>query len=253
MCDLCDKLKQNPDYAQLIEKMLKADIGRLEFSKSLVSEISSLSNLLYSSIEYPVKLVHPMFEARAAYSVPHNYYQPLTIAGERHNNSFAHGSMRSIFFIGEKLMVLSKTVNHKDGKEFFTSFFLGHFNKGEYSAVWDGDSITISFNGEKTLKNMVTGKTEKKDVMFNFTGQSVKNHIVSREDVMTSSQFKAIYSKHGTVAGKAASIDLEGYALTVPHFSPHPYLLQLHEQLGFSSNRDFQENGVLEYFRAHLK
>ena len=50
---------------------------------------------------------------------------------------------------------------------------------------------------------------------------------------------------------KSSSIDMEGYAITVPHFSPHPYLLQLHAQFGFGSNRDFQEH-VIDYFKEHL-
>ena len=45
---------------------------------------------------------------------------------------------------------------------------------------------------------------------------------------------------------------MEGYVVTVPHFSPHPYMLQLHKEFGFKDNKDFQERGVFEYFKNHL-
>ncbi len=253
MCDLCERVKKSKNYLSFMEKMFSEDASRMEFSTALVSELSSLSNLLYTSVGYPVNLIYPMFEVRAAYSVPNNYYQPIAVAGEKHSNNFGHGSTRSLFFVGSRLMVFSKTVSNKDGKEFLTSFLLAHFEKNEYSHLWEGDNITISFHGEKPVKNLVTGKTEKKELSFNFVGQNVKNRIVSQEDVATSSQFKSIYSKYGGASAKSASIDLEGYAITVPHFSPHPYLLQLHGEFGYVSNREFQEKGVLEYFRNHLK
>ena len=252
MCNLCEKVKKSTNYNSFMEKMLSADVERIEFSKTMAEEMPSLSNLLYTSVNYPIELVYPMFEARTAFSVPSNYYQQLTVGEERHSNAFAHGAMRSLFFIGTRLFLFSKTVNHKDGKEFFTSFALLHFDKGEFRYSWEGDNLTISFDGDKTMKNLITEKTEKKHILFNFFSQNVKNHIVSREDVATSSQFKAIYAKHGTATSRVASIDIEGYAITVHHFSPHPYLLQISQELGYGSNREFQERGVLAYFKEHL-
>jgi hypothetical protein len=48
-----------------------------------------------------------------------------------------------------------------------------------------------------------------------------------------------------------ASADLEGYVVTVPHFSPHPYLLQAGAELGHPTNRHFQEH-VIDYLKEHL-
>jgi hypothetical protein len=159
--------------------------------------------------------------------------------------------MRSIFFVDKRLFVFSKHVSHEKEKDFFTSFALVHFEPNEYSLKADGDNITISANIAKTVRNLVTEKTEKKAVSFNFIHQSVKNHIVSKEEIMTSAHLKAVYAKYGTLASKIASIDMEGYAITVPHFAPHPYLLQTGKELGYGSNRDFQERGVIEYFKSH--
>jgi hypothetical protein len=231
--------------------MHESDKERLEFSKQVSQNMPTVSRLLYTSIKWPVKFFYPMFEARAAYCVPNNYFQNLYVDDEKCGVMFSHGSMRSIFFADGNLMLFSKTVNHLEGREFFTSFILAHFNSNEFSFRFEGDNLTITVNTEKKMKNLVTGKIENKRISFNFVNQSVKNRIMPRDKVLTSMQFKAIYEKYGTVANKVASIDLEGYAITVPHFSPHPYLLQIHKELGFESNRDFQEH-VIDYFRSHL-
>jgi hypothetical protein len=194
-----------------------------------------------------------MFEARAAFSVPNNYFQNLFLDGERLGVTFAHGAMRSIFFIGEKLVLFSKTVNHREGKEFFTSFTLVHFNPGEYSYDLNGDEITIKADVIKPLRNLITEKMEKKKISFNFINKPVKGRIVTSEQVRTSAQFKNVYAKFGGAGAKSASIDMEGYAITVPHYSPHPYMLQLHSQFGYSSNREFQEKLIDDYFKEHLK
>jgi hypothetical protein len=44
---------------------------------------------------------------------------------------------------------------------------------------------------------------------------------------------------------------MEGYAITVPHFSPHPYMIQLCKEFGYDEPRAMQEH-VIDYFRAHL-
>ena len=120
-----------------------------------------------------------------------------------------------------------------------------------YNVKREEDKLIISADVTKPMKNLISGKVEKKQVSFNFVNQSVINRIVSKEQVVQSDRFKRVYKRFGGARMKAASIDMEGYAITVPHFSPHPYLLQLHEQFGFSSNREMQEH-VIEYFNAHL-
>ena len=229
------------------------DLLRLENSKKLATDLKTLTHSIYSSVKWPVKLNHPMFEARAAYSVPHNYFQSLAINDEKQPGAFAHGSMRSMFFVDKRLFLFSKNVAHDQALDFFSSFLLMHFEKDEYKLELESERIVISANIEKSMRNLITNKVEKTKVEFTFVNESVKNRIVSKEQVADSGYLKGIYEKYGGLASKISSIDLEGYAITVPHFSPHPYLLQLHKELGFESNRDFQERGVLEYFKAHLR
>ncbi len=252
MCKLC-KVADNPEYTSLITKMMDEDKARLEVSKKLAPEFKTLQSNIYSSMNWPVKLIHPMFDARAAYAVPNNYFQNLFLGDERLGNAFAHGAMRSVFFVGYRLIVLSKSVYFRDGAEFFTSFLLLHLEKSEYKFAMNPSGIKISADIEKPLLNLVTGKTEKKKIAFTFIHQSLEGKLVSKEQVTQTARFKEVYGKYtGGASIKAGSVDIEGYAITVPHFAPHPYLLQLHKQFGYVENRDFQEKGVVEYFKEHL-
>ncbi|MFH1393631.1 MAG: hypothetical protein ABII71_01085 [Candidatus Micrarchaeota archaeon] len=246
-----EKAKAVPAYDALIAKMYKEDLERMDFAVGLSNGIRLLQSALYSSMQWPVKFHEPMFEARAIYAVPQNYYQNIYLDGEKLGVAFAHGAMRSIFFVGGNLVALSKQVNHREGREFFTSYVLLHLGPGEFSHKVDGDKLWISADVKKPMLNLATGKPEMKSVKFNFVNQSVMNRIVSKEQVVQSDRFKQVYQRFGGARAKAASIDIEGYAVTVPHFSPHPYLLQLHKEFGFESNRQMQEH-VIDYFNEHL-
>jgi hypothetical protein len=250
MCNVCDRAK-TPGYGALIAKMLEEDEARLAYSKAMAARFPVIAKSVYSSISWPVKLAYPMFEARAAYAVPNNYFQALSLDGERLGNSFAHGAMRSLFFAGDRLMLFSKSVSFRDAGEFFTSFLLLHLERGEYESRVGETEIRITAEAEKPMMNLITGRAEKKRIAFSFVHQKVAGRIVSKEQVTTSARFREVYGKYGGVSMKAGSMDMEGYAITVPHFAPHPYLLQLHEQFGYESNRQFQEH-VEDYLRAHL-
>ncbi len=251
MCQLCQKAREEAEYGSLVQKMLEEDMARLEFSKVMADTLSPIKRGLYSSMNWPVKLVYPMFEARAAYAVPNNYFQNITIDDERIGNSFAHGAMRSVFFAGERLVLFSKNVNFRDAKEYFTSFLLLHLEKNEYKVQKGAGEIRITAVVEKPMKNLISGQTERKRIAFGFVHQSVDGRIVSKDQVSGSARFKNVYGKYaGGSEMKSGSMDMEGYAITVPHFSPHPYMLQLHERFGFASNKEFQLH-VKDYFEEH--
>jgi hypothetical protein len=252
MCYLCERAKAIPEYKGFIDKMSAEDIDRIEYTKTMAKEISLLNKSVYSSMAWPVKFLQPMFEARAAYAVPNNYFQNIFIDDERLGNSFSHGAMRSVFFVGERLVLLAKASNFKDGREFFTSFLLLHLERKEYKAAMEGKSLKITAQIEKPMMNLVTGKTEKKRMTFAFVDDGVAGRIVSKEQAAATSRFKTVYDKYqGGAHQKASSMDMEGYAITVPHFSPHPYMLQLSKQFGYDENKEFQLH-VIDYFKAHL-
>lgn len=251
MCELCGKARSIPEYGAFMDEMLDKDKERMDFSKAIAQELRPVGRSCYSSMKWPVKLLYPMFEARAAYAVPANYFQQIFVDDERLGNAFAHGAMRSVFFVKDRLVVFSKTVNHREGREFFTSFILLHLDKGEYGVEEKADEILIKADVEKPMRNLVSGQVEKKRISFMFRHQNVEGRIVSKERAATSARFKEVYDKYGGASGKSASMDLEGYAVTVHHLSPHPYLLQLHKEFGYESNKDFQLH-VRDYLKQHL-
>lgn len=211
MCNLCDKAKSATEYQDFLSKMHEEDKARLEFSKKMAEELTSIKKSVYSSMNWPIKFTLPMFDARAAYAVPNNYFQNLLVGGERLGNSFAHGAMRSIFFVGNRLVLFSKSVNFREGgREFFTSFILAHFDKGEYKVEQNPGEFRISANIEKPMMNLITGKVEKKSVAFSFLHMDLEGRMLSKEQVAASTHFKTIYGKYaGGAQLKVGSIDIE--------------------------------------------
>ena len=252
MCRICEAAATNPEYLNLLEKMMEEDVERLETTRKFLGQYPSLSHNLYTSLKWPTKLTKPLFEARVAFAIPNNYFQHLLLDGERTGNHFAHGATRSIFFSGDKLVLFSKTVGQEVGHPFLSSFLFTHFEKNEYSVAYDGKDMKISVNVEKPLKNMISGEIEKRRITFNFFHQNLEGRIISKQQAIQSSYVKKVYGKHGNVNTLFASSDLEGYVVSVSHYSPHPFMLRMCKDFGFESFRNFQEH-VLDYFTEHLK
>lgn len=252
MCDLCSRVKENSPYKELLSKMFERDKKIMENTIEVSKNMPILKDLNYASVKWPIKFYFPFFEARNAFAVPNNYFQPLFINGGKTGVYFSHGSTRSVFFSNNRLIVYSKTVNHEKGKDYFTSFVLAHFEEGEFSYGIEKGAFYLRANLEKKVRNLITKKVEKKKISFNFIQKSLANKFITKDQAATSTHMKTIYNKYSSIRQKLASSDMEGYVLTVPHFSPHPYLLQLHQNFGFASNREFQEKGVMKYFNSHL-
>jgi hypothetical protein len=252
MCKICEIASLSSEYLALLEKMAGEDRLRFKATKEFVEKLPSLSRNLYTSLNWPTRLSVPLFEARAAFAVPHKYFQQLLLDGERMGNHFGHGATRSVFFSGKKLVLFSKTVGQEAGRPFFSSFLFTHFEPNEYSVAYDGKDMKIAVDAEKPLKNLITGKVETKKIHFNFFHQNLEGKILSKQQAMQSSYVKKILGKRGNVRTLFASADLEGYVVSVSHFSPHPFLLRMHQDFGYGSSRQFQEH-VLDYFKEHLK
>ncbi len=251
MCKICDGAANNSEYLSLLNKSTEEDCLRLDTSRKFTDKYPSLAHNLYTSLKWPTKLSKPLFEARVAFAVPNNYFQHLHLDGERTGNHFAHGATRSIFFSGDNLVLFSKTIAQDAGRPFLSSFLFTHFNKKEYSVAYDGKDMKISVNIEKPLKNLITGKIERRRITFTFFHQGIEGRIISKEQAVQSSYVKKMYGKRGNVRTLFASADLEGYVVSVSHFAPHPFLLRLCKEFGFESFRGFQEH-VMDYFIEHL-
>ncbi|MCK4319725.1 hypothetical protein KAW38_04090 [Candidatus Micrarchaeota archaeon] len=252
MCEFCDNAKQSSSYLSMLKGMLEEDKQRMENSKKILEEMKVLSKTIFTSLNWPAPLTKPLFEARNAFTLPTNYFQNISVDGMRLGNHFSHGSTRSIFFSNNLLILFSKTVSQKMGLgEYFTSFNFLHFSKQEYTASIKEDMIKISINTKKKVKNLMTGKTEEKQIVLNLIHNQLKGKIISKQQAVQSSYIQRMYGKRGDVSKIFASADLEGYVISVNHFSPHPFMLQSHRDFGFESNRHFQEH-VIDYFKAHI-
>lgn len=252
MCEICEKAKANPEYGALLSKMQERDIARLEHSKKLVSDFSSIS--AYSTIDYPKLLVQPMFEPKAAFATPINYFQNLFLNGEKLPPNFAHGAMRSVFFLGKRLIVFSKSTAQHDAEEFFSSFLLAHFEPGEYSAsIEPGGRILISADIEKTAKNLISGKVERIRINFAFAQENLEGKLMRKNEALASTLFTNQFKRSGVDARRwlTSTEYMFDYVSTVAHISPHPYLLKILSSFGYSDQKDFQ-NHVSDYFAAHL-
>lgn len=251
MCTLCNKISENTKYVTQLSKMHEKDIACLEQSKKLASSFSSIS--AYSTMEYPKLLIKPMFEPKIAFATPLNYFQNLFINNEKMPAKFSSGATRSIFFLGKRLIVFSKSVAQEEGKEFFSHFLLAHFEPNEYSfEVANEKRITISTNTEKTAKDLLTGKIKKINIEFAFNQNNLQGKIIPKDQALQSTLFVRQFKQGKADAQKwlTSTGYMFNYIVSAPHFSPHPYMLQLCISLGYEKQKDFQ-NQVFDYFRSH--
>ncbi|MDD2655816.1 MAG: hypothetical protein PHQ80_04075 [Candidatus ainarchaeum sp.] len=250
MCRLCDAA-ENSSYAQRMDASVNGDMGLLEKTRGKVEKFPSVGRSLLTTIDFPPVLHAPLFEARNAYTLINNYFQQLMLDGNRMGAMFSGGSTRSIFFSDDYLVLFSKSVAQDAGSTFFGHYLLFHFTKDEYGVKWDGANLSISVDCRKKAKNLLSGEAEEHAISFNFLHQNVEGRILKKEEAMRSDYVRKIYGARGEMGNIFASADLEGYVVTVPHFSPHPYLLQAGAELGHPTNRHFQEH-VIDYLLEHL-
>ncbi len=175
----------------------------------------------------------------------------MLLDGNKPSAMFSHGSTRSIFFSGDYMVLLSKSAAQDSGVDFFGHYLLFHFTKDEYQAKFDGTNLSVSVNCRKKAKNLLSGETEGRQITFNFLHQPVEGRILKKEEAMRSDYVRKVMGGRLGTGDIFASADLEGHVVTVPHFSPHPYLLQAGKEVGHESNRHFQEH-VLDYLLEHF-
>lgn len=253
MCELCEKAKGSSEYSSLISKMLARDAERLAHSQKALSSFSSIP--AYSTIDYPKLLVQPMFEPKVAFATPTNYFQNLFINDEKLPGNFAHGATRSVFFLGKRLMVSSKSIASHEGEEFISSFLLAHFEPGEYSfSISEADRILISAETEKPAKNLLSGKVEKIKISFAFAQENMEGKLLRKSEALSSTMFMNQFKRSGIDprAWLTSTQYMFEYVSTVAHLSPHPYMMKLHKEFGYCDQKDFQAHS-LDYFRSHLQ
>lgn len=254
MCQLCEKTNSLTNYQEIFEKALEEDQRILENTKTKIQEMKGIANNFLTTINFPFKVKMPLFEPRVGFCAPNNYFQNLFLNGEKLGNSFTNKSTRSIFFNSTRLIMISKSLNVGGIGEFYTSYLAINFEKGEYELEVGEKQIKLSAKKRSKAKNLLSGELIEFEVSFSFLQENLEGKFIQKSQVANSTLFSGVYGQKpkGLISSdkKVASMDLEGYVITVPHFAPHPYLLKVKNELGITSNRAFQEQ-VINYFKEH--
>lgn len=254
MCQLCEKTVNLTNYQEIFEKTFEEDQKILENSRMKIEEMKGIANNFFTTVNFPFKVKVPLFEPRVGFCAPNNYFQNLFLNGEKLGNSFTNKSTRSIFFNSGRMILISKSLNVGGVGEFYTSYLVVNFEKGEYDLEVGEKQVKLSAKKRSKGKNLLNGEIKEFEIAFSFSHENLDGKFIQKSQVANSTLFSGVYGQksNGAVnaAKKVASMDLEGYVITVPHFAPHPYLLKVKNELGIASNRAFQEQ-VVNYFREH--
>jgi hypothetical protein len=254
MCQLCEKTTNLANYQQIFEKTFEEDLQILENTKGKIDEMKGISNNFLTTINFPFKVKVPLFEPRVGFCAPNNYFQNIFLNGEKLGNSFTNKSTRSVFFNSGRMILISKSLNIGGVGEFYTSYLAVNFEKGEYELEVGEKQLKLSAKKRSKAKNLLNGEIKEFEIAFSFSQENLDGKFIQKSQVANSTLFSGVYGQksNGPVnaAKKVASMDLEGYVITVPHFAPHPYLLKVKNELGIASNRAFQEQ-VINYFKEH--
>ncbi|MFH1285477.1 MAG: hypothetical protein ABIH99_02745 [Candidatus Micrarchaeota archaeon] len=245
MCEICARVKEDTEYLGKINEWFARDISRLAKTREKAVSLTDKSLItIFSNLEFPLEINFPLFEARFGLGVPTNYYQNIFVDGKRLRNDWAHDWCRSLAFLEDGVILFTKAVNARGAPEDETlsHYFLVKFEKDEVSAEVDavGRVKLVSKDVEKRGVNLLTNAEATHKFTFNFMHNPTEKTIVKRERIESSSLVREIYGR-GQEGGKLrlASMDSEEFVVTVPHFAPHPYMLNNYKFYGFESRKDF--------------
>lgn len=240
----------NPKYLKRINEWTERDLERLQNNKLMIENGEDyLKDLIFSSIQWPIKFDFPIFEVKVAYATPTRFYQDLFINNERIAGPWAHDTTRAIGFKDDYLILISKRLTSELGKEYYSHYSLLHFNKSELIINKDNEfnNITIGYKGTKQVTDLVTGINKEINVSFNFIHKNPEKAIVSKNKANSMSKIKALRNRGLEMSGSK----FQDYVITVPHFVPHPYLLDEFADFGFINKKMFKVK-VFDYLNEML-
>lgn len=243
MCRLCVK---NQNYKKLIDTMLWQDRKRIENTKMLAEKIEKLKDSIYYESEFTID--EPMLEPKMPLPVPTNYFQNLLINGEKAPNAFSHGSTRAIFFRDKKMHLLSKQAIVREGIEYMSHYLYCSFPLSELNIKVSEKECVVGFSGRKKLRNLISGAYEEKEIAFAFSHQNIEGKFTSKDRLVASQSYRAVIARHTDLDSFLDYIGMEGYIVTVAHFAPFPYLLNLHKEYGYGSRKEMASD-VSNYLR----
>jgi hypothetical protein len=242
---LLERARELPEYRSLAEALLKP---RSPFvSPTIESEAPSR---FISSVKLPLPSNSVVFEPHRAYSVPTNYYQSLIVDDIKLEDNFTSGSFRGLVFFNDKVLLLSSHVINSHGEEYALHYVAAHFAKPELSIRNDAGNMEISFSGEKSAKNTLTGETKKHNIKFSFVHSVIGNRMVSPEKALESDLVKNYVKRFGDANAYLTSSKLMGFTITSPFILPHPYAFRFCKDFGYENRAQMafgceKEFGVL--------
>ncbi|MGC9005600.1 MAG: hypothetical protein ACP5JC_03200 [Candidatus Micrarchaeia archaeon] len=228
-------------YTKNLEYLIEKDREWLENTKKLSSEMETLRTACYGEIFSRNDVF--LFEAKMPFARPLEYFQPVHLDGKRLSPRFSHGSTTALYFSEHRLHFLSKYVISKEGVNFFSHYL--HFELPSPTMQVSEKSIRVSFSGVVKLENLVLGGVEEKTIAFTFIHENIENRIVKKQDALLSKKIEEVYGRHGETF---VSANIEGFTISVRHFTPHPFAFQACKEFGYNSYVDM-ENDVVNLFR----
>ena len=240
MCRLCELVRERGQaYSNKMSASIAASVACMP-----VSSGPFFSNFLgegeppekYPAIDYP------LFEPKAAYASPVKYFQETWLEKAQLPCNWTHASTRAIGFLGGDLVLFSKFPKPSDPK-LLLSFIHLRVPISRLKAGYDQSILSVSFSGSVNATDMKSGSRRDVSVSFTFTGR--KHITLTKKELHRSDVMSQSYGEHADE--RLASADIAGYVVSVPHFAPHPYLFNMHKELGFPSrNAMLQEtNGFI--------
>ncbi|MCD6279900.1 hypothetical protein J7J26_03990 [Candidatus Micrarchaeota archaeon] len=236
--DMLLKASHDPEYIRLMKEMKHRDIDRIN---NMVNKLSSIdyNPFMYSS--EPIDQItydRLWLEPRVGYYTPIRYYQDIYINNEKQSMFWRHDCMRGIYHdkISDLLYLLTKHTT--ENEESFLSFVFIVFKKGEFEINEKNGVIGINSDVDKSVMNVLTGKSECIHVSFNFIHHPIR--YTSPIHARSTALYRNAYTG-GRTGHVQAKSNMSKYIIPSSHFTVHPYILNLHKKYGFKEPEDMEK------------
>ncbi len=253
MCELCDIIKEDEQYKEMMRKMKIEDEKRKEGTKQLSAQYEWMKKLNYTDeTNIPLDEI-VLFEWRMPHSNANSFYQPLRLNYMETPSFFSHGSTRSLLFYSERVILLSKQTGVERGIAHFKHHLQASFQFSELNIKDDEKTLRISFNGEKELVNITTNEKETVHIEFKFVHVKLKPNMIkeTKHQIVHIGNIGFGKSPHQGQYMKPRINLIARFDIPANHLALHPYAEEACERAG-KDLKDIQTN-IHHYFLQHFK
>jgi hypothetical protein len=133
MCELCDIIKNDEKYKEMMREMKVEDEDRQRGTKQLSKQYEWMKKLNYTDgTNIPLDEII-LFEWRTPHSNANSFYQPLRVNHMETPSFFSHGSTRALLFYSGRAILLSKQTGVEMGIKHFKHYLQVSFQLSELS------------------------------------------------------------------------------------------------------------------------